>query len=496
MTFPRRAAVFAAITVVPFLRFLVENHYSLFRTDSLAAAGLFLLSALFLATVARGIAFLPTLVICGVLVGTDSFHAQLRSFAPVNEAAAGLLLLAILGTAARALRDRFASILILFSASFFMAQCLQSLSVPAAQASTPPDRVLYLILDGHTGIAGFPTGIPACIAARESVLRTLNSHAFTTYTHATSNYSNTLLSIPSILNQQLLDAPDQFTNQHTAGGATIVSPNRLFAGFASRGYQVNVYQHRSIDYVTASPDVHRRVEYSSEIDGLEQVPGWSRRVLWLIGDYQGSGLLLSKVRALLPFRSGFRRTGPLAVRSIWPGPLASDIIGAQSKSLFFVHLLAPHEPYVYRADGTVRDPEQWAPDTPTPPLPAHLYQQRFSAYCEQVQAFSHQLDSFLNTLATAGVLDSITVVIHGDHGSRIRLDHGDFEDNLRNEFSALLAMRTPGARQPVTRDESASVLSLLARNFRGASDVPPAADVFWLDTAGVPHRTPLKEVWR
>jgi hypothetical protein len=357
--------------------------------------------------------------------------------------------------------------------------------------------VLYLVLDGHIGIAGFPASIPACALARDAVLRTLDAHAFTTYVNATSNYGVTLLSIPSILNQELLTTPDQFTSSHTSGGATIVSPNRLFEEYSARGYNIVVYQHRSIDYAAKSSDVDRTLDYSSEISGLEYIPNWSRRVLWLIGDYQGSAPLLSTARAFLPFRAGFRRTGPLAVRSVWPSPLARDIARTTKKSLFFVHLLIPHEPYVYKADGSVRDISEWTSDTPVPPLEATAYEARFGAYCEQVTALSAQLNTFLEALRSSGELDHMSVVIHGDHGSRIYRKGGDNHSRMLSQFSALLAIRQAGAHTPVMNPETGSVMNFLARDFRGQTLQDPRANsLFWVDESGVPFEIPIQQLWR
>jgi hypothetical protein len=426
---------------------------------------------------------------------------MLSALTPVGSFVSAGLLLGILSAAFLLLRRRFPAILCVFSCSFFGAEFLktrpQTLVAAFDSGAPAADQVLYLILDGQIGVSGFPASIPACARARATLQRTLDTHAFTTYPNATSNYGVTLLSIPSILNQELLTEPEQFTRNRTPGGAIVVSPNRLFEEFASRGYQVAVYQHRSINFAAGSPHVQRRVEYSSEISGLEYVPGWSRRVLWLIGDYQGSERLLSIARGFLPFRVGYRRTGALAVRSIWPSRVASDILHAKERTLFFVHLITPHEPYVYRADGSVREFSEWTPDTPVPPLGRSAYETRYSAYCEQVMALSGQLDVFLQQLYTGGALDTMTVVIHSDHGSRIYLKDGDERINLLNQFSALLAIRQPSALLPAVNDERASVMSLLSRDFRGKPVHTPKTDlVFWADRDGVLQPTPVQHLWR
>jgi hypothetical protein len=272
----------------------------------------------------------------------------------------------------------------------------------------------------------------------------------------------------------------------------VVQPNRLFERFAKNGFDVAVYQHRSIDYAAGSPDVTRRVDYSSEISGLEFVPGWRQRVLWLIGDYQGSSPWLLKARAFLPFRAGFRRTGPLAVRTVWPERLARDIVEAERRTLFFVHLLSPHEPYAYRADGTVLPFTKWGSEGPMGALSHARYAQRYASYCQQVQAMAGQMRWFLGQLD----LDRMRVVIHGDHGSRIELAGASEQVNSRNHCSALLAIREPGARAALHNQEASSVMDLLARDFYRDPPLARADSYFWADPQWKLHEGSVTQLWK
>jgi len=323
----------------------------------------------------------------------------------------------------------------------------------------------------------------------------LDNYQFTVFPNAASNYGNTLLSVPSILNAKLPSPPDEFTRLKTPGGATVVGPNRLFEEFAAKHYAITVYQHRSIDYAAGSRRVTTRHDYSSEITGVEHVPGWLERVLWLAGDYQGSSFLLSRFRAFLPFRLAFRRTGPLAVQRFWPEGLLTEIEHTRQPTLFFVHLLVPHEPLLYRADGTVKPVQEWTPDTPVPPLPQELYELRFSRYCEQVTALSRQLREFLRRLSPDR-LGTMTMIVHGDHGSRIYSEDASDQMNYRNQFSTLFAIRQPGSQTARHDMETATVMSLFARHVYGIPAPKDADLLYGIAPSGLPFSLSVNQLWR
>jgi hypothetical protein len=194
--------------------------------------------------------------------------------------------------------------------------------------------------------------------------------------------------------------------------------------------------------------------------------------------------------------------------------------------LFFVHLLIPHRPYIYRADGSTRDLREvgsqrglWAFDTKE-------YDSLYREYGEQLQFLAGQLDAFLNGLKQTGLYDSTTVIIHGDHGSRIRLldaKHGEHFERLRretagfnplsrydyvgdpdpadllNRFGTLLAIKPPASASPEVVMEAGSVLYFLQQFFGswGESKDPDALNAAYLFNAdGSPHPIPMVHALR
>jgi arylsulfatase A-like enzyme len=213
-------------------------------------------------------------------------------------------------------------------------------------------------------------------------------------------------------------------------------------------------------------------------------------------------------------------TGPLGVQELWPDRLAGDILSEQRQAFFFVHLLVPHSPYLYKPDGTIRPLSQWSEDRADERINPSAYEERYCRYCEQVQFLATQLDAFLRTLQTGGALDRMIVLIHGDHGSRIRrildpkspqeepenqdaesLDYSAAppERDLLDRFSTLLAVKQPGARMPAVSPERHSLLTLLSRLLyqRDPSDGVELADrVYLFDRKDRYQPIDILESWR
>ena len=391
----------------------------------------------------------------------------------------------------------------------------------AAQAhnravSTAPHHVLYLILDEHLGIAGFPSDIPACAEAASAVSAVLAVHNFTVYPNAYSNYPVTVDSLPSVLNRTVLAHSRQMIRQTEAGSRVYsLSANRLVADMRAAGRDVVVVQHRSFDLNAGAEAT--RVEYEDVAGDLQSVEGsWLEKMQWVVGAYQASDPALLRVNRFFPFRLGQRITGPLAVRRAWPARLADGIESARKPTLFLAHLTAPHGPYLYRRDGTVRPMAEWSGDRADRRLAPAVYSGRYMRYCEQVSYLSAQLNGFLAKLQRAGMLEAMTVVIHGDHGSRIRAafdglpgdahavyppERFDYphEPDLRdllNRFSTLMAIKRAAQSAPVVHPAKESLLRILERDFYRGVPAAGADSVYLFSAIGESRAIALLNFWK
>jgi hypothetical protein len=144
-----------------------------------------------------------------------------------------------------------------------------------------------------------------------------------------------------------------------------------------------------------------------------------------------------------------------AVRALYEMSLVSDAV-TQSRSgdFFFAHLLIPHYPYIYDAGCNERNQADWesaADDDPLPPNTMQSRQRRYALYFEQVQCTYEKLGEMFEKWQLAGVFQHATIIIQGDHGSRINLNRPQASSVERmllsdyaDSFSTLLAVKAPG----------------------------------------------------
>jgi hypothetical protein len=134
---------------------------------------------------------------------------------------------------------------------------------------------------------------------------------------------------------------------------------------------------------------------------------------------------------------------------------------------------------------------------------------------------------FLKELQRAGILDSAAVIVHSDHGSRIRLlkaaEQADVEklqvstpyvhkfarddyvgeptlEDLLNRFSTLAAVKLPGAVSSQIIDHRASVLSIVWTALNELEDIPAGRagldSVYLFDEKGSPRAIPILDFWK
>ncbi len=530
-TLKGRWLLLGCVVLLPFIRFLLRNNYPLLRPESLASAAVLAIVCLILAFLARTrLTFLILAAAASVMMATVPVVRMLAPWVDISPRSASALLGGLLALAIFLMREKFAVILAAFTLSAFGVDLTQALAARfsysiAANSPTaaPAGHLLYIVLDEHIGAAGLPTEINECAAARESLEQTLSAGGFRHYTHAYSNYPSTVSSLSSLLNRQLLERRRMFLDENSPQwrwGTRTFKANRVLSEFKSRGYRLELYQHRAINHAAPGVAVDSLHEYWDSLGQLEQSPGsWQTRFRWLVGNYQQSDLVLSQVKAFFPFRFAPHTTGPLSAAGIWTGPLLRDITHAPSRTLFFVHLMSPHFPYLYRRDGTVRDLAEWTHDRVDQRSSEPMYADRYRRYCEQVQFVSSQLGTAFDQLRAASVYDAMTIVIHGDHGSRIRkafTEDGNASraagsdpeaydyprapalEDLLDRFSALYAIKQPGSGEGTIEARPQSLLRLLSQSLPldGADGLTPQADsVYLFDGAGNPRQIDLLKVW-
>ena len=303
---------------------------------------------------------------------------------------------------------------------------------------------------------------------------------FQVYGGAYSPYFTTLNSLSNTMNQTLSerDVDNVVLDPDNAARFRIV-PNEYFRRMHAAGYRLRVYQSDFLDFCTAGVDPARCYSYpANSIRALEHAPlsvlGKSRLIL-------ASAFSNSSVFAPL-YRNFAIDPGywPVAVPEMFE-KLKRDLGDLQRGDLFFVHVLLPHEPYVWNAQCSLRThPGDWIHRHPSrhahrsPSTPSHR-ENAYQYYFAQNRCALKHFDDVLTQLSQLELWNTLTIIVHGDHGSRItitdpnaRTSASGSERDYLDAFSTLFAIRKPGEspKYDATRRALPALLSELVLNER------------------------------
>ena len=337
--------------------------------------------------------------------------------------------------------------------------------------SLPP--IVHLILDEHIGVEGIPNEIAGGRELRALLKQVYVDEDFRLYGRAYSMYYNTYNAISNIVNFSADDVDGAYI-EGISRPFRLIS-NAYFRYLAERGYRIRVYQADYIDYCAGQEDIiDACVTYASTSAGdFENLPlpaSSKLRLLWsmflersfvyvtLRKFYMRFVFTPAASRGIaLPTWSWERaRVGPLPTITVLE-KLVRDIRTGARGNVFFAHLLSPHFPYILERDCRVNpDVGKWEynqdPSLPWPQTNSpKSWRQSFKGYVNQIFCLHRQLGTVLRALRETGAFGDATVILHGDHGSRIvkfrptydnldRLDRDDFIDG----FSTFFAVHAPG----------------------------------------------------
>jgi hypothetical protein len=362
----------------------------------------------------------------------------------------------------------------------------------AAHASNAP-LLIHLVLDEHIGVEGLPPEIDAARRLRGELLEFYTSRGFRLFGGAYSQYANTENAIANLLNFAERGFNHSFVRRGTGGREWELSDSAYFSMLQQRGYQLHLYQSTYIDLCHANGVRLRNcLTYPvASLESLQDLPLQAREKARFI-----VVALLSRSRSLLVLNRAYERLvrQPLARRGVdvpsrrleppsfgsLPVPavleqLTADIVAHPRGHAFFAHLMVPHYPYVFDDRCEMRPrAADWLTNHLTPSdsfvyNTAESRAQRYELYTDQVRCVLSMLDDLLDTLESRGLLEGATVVVNGDHGSRIaahfpngiNLRGGVLTDtDYRDTFSTLYAIKAPGV-QPGYVQRPAPLVSLL-----------------------------------
>jgi hypothetical protein len=331
-------------------------------------------------------------------------------------------------------------------------------SLPATRADLPP--IIHIILDEHSSVAGLPTDLPGAAAAEEDIRRTYEGFAL--YAHAYSRFAETKFSLASLMNG------DFGAEANTLVEGDLVKSKMLrnawFDELKKRGYAIRIYQSAWLDMCSES----------EAVDFCYTYPLFSPNAV------QRTAIPMeARLRVLLRnlvYGKGYQ-TGPLASTEALMR-VRADISAAPRGVAYIVHLLLPHYDYLYREDCSLADPSRWEKDSlGDDEVYSHdEWEGLYRRYIAQLRCTQVRMRDLFAHLKAIGAYHDATIVVHGDHGSRIGVQHYIVtsarklsDRDLLDHHSTLLAVKAPGLR-PGVRNDPVALQRVFADLFLGGAD--------------------------
>ncbi len=428
-----------------------------------------------------------TAIVLAVIDVAVGGHEALGALTPdgvgrLARASVLLGLAAALTAIAWLLHQTVGSLLSWMSAAALVASVALNLSLflphsDTAHASAPAgprsDRspVLYIVLDEAMGLEGLnaaPDGAPMA----DALASLFERHGFRWHTHAYSRHFQSGQSIPAALNFDYTSVTyHDFLRNYD--GEKVKS--QLFAGLKADGYEVITYGTAHIDFcfreasrcevVESFNPFNPYIEYDEFRNAaLVQVVREAMTSSYLV--YRYTGLLSRMHDKNLPSVHG---AFDVYAFPAWFDRFVDDVVAAPRGRAYFAHFLMPHSPYVFDASCKNAGPGETSyflteEHGLTGDALMRERVRRYGPYLEQYGCALHKLDEFLSRVSELREFDDATIVVHGDHGSRI--SPGQYSENLSDRqlldnHSALYAIRRPGV-PPGPDHHRASVQRLTA----------------------------------
>lgn len=338
-------------------------------------------------------------------------------------------------------------------------------------ASSPPWRVegeageprtdrgpyVQIILDEHIGIEGIPAEFDPGGKLAARVRAGFENRGFTVFTRAYSRYYNTGRSIPAALNFAAPGDANPFVENANIEPGQLLA-NATVSVLRERGYRLHAVQSDFLDLCSISHEsvVDECASYEvSTIRSIEDLPigAWAKAVM-ILDIFRGLSEIDGRIRSALGWEGVRRISSVSAMRA--SDAIVSMLEQARPGDAYLIHLMFPHFPFTYDAECELLPQPSWmngyessvAPRRNTP----ESRRIRYPLYLAQLDCGQKVVSRMLDALVAAGVYDQATIVIHGDHGSRIDtgpiaepyvadLPAQDFVDG----FSTLFAVKLPGS---------------------------------------------------
>jgi hypothetical protein len=522
-------AALALIVFAPFVVLLSYHGYPYFTPEVLLILAAALAAAALLALlISYTTGFVRVLVLAGLIALFIDMHVGLS---PRWSSLAVMLMflgvVAVLAALLWLLRENAATIVCVIFITLLALTLVRgsspSLQVVTEQTATTggssaePPLLIHLLLDEHIGVESLPPEIPGTSALRQELVDFYTSRGFRLFGGAYSEYAHTYNSIANLLNFSSREVSHPYLSHGTDETEWQLKQAAYFPTLRERGYRLHVIQSTYMDLCHAEgAQVQECITYP--VTGLRLLRGLKLQTTEKVRAFVGAIVTKSSVLRVANkvYERGIRGTllrvgwhvpawrwqgpllGPLQVPTMFER-LGDDIVRHPRGHAFFAHLVLPHYPYAFDRRCELRPhAADWGTNriASTDPLVYNTKEsraQKYELYADQVRCVLKLLDGLFGDLERRGLLDDATIIVQGDHGSRIPLHfptgatlaNGVLTDaDFSDTFSTLYAIRAPGV-SPGYDAAPLSVVELLNQHLEGEpSGEPGHCRVFLLDEGG------------
>ncbi len=306
-----------------------------------------------------------------------------------------------------------------------------ALSKRPAMQPLPPDSarpdIYFIVLDGFGSASTLKRVYDLDNMAFVGSLQQLG---FFVAERSHANYSQTQLSLASSLNLSYLeDLEHQFGADETRRGAlrALIQQSLLIDTLEQLNYTVI-----SFESGYSATELRHSVRYLR-----------SGRTL---SEFEGLLLDLTPLPQLFPRFAWLNRYAQHRNRVTYTLDTLPELAPVPGPKFVFAHILSPHPPFVFAADGSAIQPRQRFSihDGSHLELPREAY---LSGYRAQARHIGDRLLASVSSLLENSSKPPI-VVIQGDHGPGAGLDHDNLETtDVRERMSILNAIYLGGASQ-------------------------------------------------
>jgi hypothetical protein len=508
-TFTFDLLALSLILLAPLIILLDYHRYAFFTPEVVLIAGVLVAIAALLAIVTAATRpLVRTVLLAGLLTLFIDMHVHFPRFSSTTLLVAFIACFAVLSGLLWLLREHATKIISVVFVTLIGLTVLpmgagagatRQESVAGAAVSSDAPLFIHLILDEHIGVDGLPPNIAGAAKLRTDLIDFYTSHGFRLFGRAYSQYANTHNSLANLVNLSAEDARHSDLVHGEREPEWDLKHASYFRELEQRGYQLHIYQSSYMNLCDADgatpkscmtyPVTSLGTVQDIELPASEKARFIANglvtrsRVVRLSSQVyeRGSDFIAANTAWDLPrWRWEPPVLGPLPVPRVFDR-LARDIEENPRGHAFFAHLLVPHYPYVYDRNCTLRsETSDWLANRINF-ADEFVYntvasrEQRYEHYFEQVRCVMTMLDGLLTGLERRGLLDDATIIVNGDHGSRIPVlfPHAETlaggmlsERDYIDTFSTLYAIKAPQVEAGYEA-QPASLVQLLSHHVAG-----------------------------